>query len=257
MIGADSLQEHASIIVLSPHLDDAALSCGSLLAQTSPYTPVTVMSLFTSCHGQRPSLSARAFLNQCNARRAPALYSRRRAEDKVALREIGATGVHFGLHEALFRRRKDPRIPRFARRLLPELDCVYPTYRLHVSRGRISPHDEPLLANLERRVRLASSKHDLILAPLGLGDHVDHVITHQLGKVLSAKRTVGWYADQPYAYRAGREVPTPGGTRRVKHEVDQKQKAKLVSWYGSQAGPLFGGRAVPELEEYVYLPVRG
>jgi LmbE family N-acetylglucosaminyl deacetylase len=252
--GADSWQEHDCIVVLSPHLDDAALSCGSLLARAATFMPVTVMTLFTTSEG-RPTLSARAFLNQCNARKAPPLYAQRRAEDRLALRSIGVTGVHFGLPDALFRRRASG-YPRIARTLLPELDCVYPTFRLHISQGRVSRWDKRLLGELEKRVLLATTKRDLILAPLGLGNHVDHVLTHQLGKALSRKRTVGWYADQPYALRAGEEVPTPVDAERVEHEVDQVAKARLIAWYGTQVAPLFGNAQVPAMDEYVYLPAR-
>ncbi|GLY19258.1 PIG-L family deacetylase [Kineosporia rhizophila] len=255
MIGADALQDHASIIILSPHLDDAALSCGSLIAQTSPLTPVTVMTLFSSCNGQRPAHPARAFLRQSNARRAQPLYSRRRAEDKVALRSIGATGVHFGFQDALFRRRKDSRVPRLAARWLPELDCVYPT-QAHMSRGRIAEPDQPLLPVLEQRVSLATTREDLILAPLGRAGHVDHVITHELGKALSGSRTVGWYAEQPGVLREGGNVLAPEGTERVKYEVDHDEKAGFIGWYGSQLGLLFGGKSIPDLEEYVFLPVQ-
>lgn len=142
MTGADSLRDHDCIIVLSPHLDDAALSCGSLLARAAASQPVTVMTLFTHSEGARPSLSARAFLHQCNARSAPALFEQRRAEDRMALRSIGVTGVHLGLPDALFRRRKNSPFPRIARAgaraglRLPDFPAA------HRDRPGIS-HDQP------------------------------------------------------------------------------------------------------------------
>ncbi|GAB6897826.1 PIG-L deacetylase family protein [Kineosporia succinea] len=247
----DALRDHDCVVVLSPHPDDAALSCGSLLARISSRLPVTVMSLFTACHPDRASRAARAELRRANARRAPELYHRRRARDLAALRSIGVTGVHFGLPDALYRRRVS-RAPRLAGALLPELDCVYPTFRLHASRGRISPHDRPLLEQLERRVLLATTPADLILAPFGLGGHVDHMLTHELGKALSRSRKVGWYADQPYVARSGVPVPAPAGAQRVEHEVDREAKASLIAWYGLSSLPADG--PAPELEEYVYVP---
>ena len=253
MAGTDSLRDHDCVIVLSPHLDDAALSCGSLLAQTAVSTPVTVMTLFTAARG-RPTLAAREFLNQCNARDASALYAQRRAEDQVALRSIGVTGVHFGLPDALYRRHRTTRVPHIARVLVPELHTVYPTFRFHIARGQISPHDQWLLAALEKRVLLATTKDDVILAPLGLSGHVDHVLTHELGKALSRHRTVGWYADQPAAQREAGAVLGPPDTERVEYEVDHQAKADLLGWYGTQTARLFGPGKVPRLEEYVYLP---
>ncbi|GLY18691.1 PIG-L family deacetylase [Kineosporia rhizophila] len=254
MTGSDSLQDHDSIIVLSPHLDDAALSCGSLIARAAISQPVTVMTLFTSSTAGRVSLSARAFLRQCNARSASLLFEQRRAEDRVALRSIGVTGVHLGLADALFRQREKSRLLRIASRLVPELSCVYPTFRRHIDAGRVSPHDRPLLDALEKRILLASGKGDLVLAPLGLGGHVDHVFTHELGARLSRHRSIGWYADQPYVLRAGAPGEAPTNTERVVHEVDRGVKTELISWYGTQVTALFGTETVPHLEEYVYLP---
>lgn len=74
------------------------------------------------------------FVRQCNARRVKDLFEQRRAEGRVALRGIGVTGVHLGLPDAVFRRRRGSRVPGPVRSPLPELDCVYLTFRWQVAR---------------------------------------------------------------------------------------------------------------------------
>jgi len=240
------------VIVLSPHLGDAALSCGYLLSQLSASTPVTVMTLFTHSSGS-PTRTARSYLHKRNALRAPALYTQRRTEDQLALRSIGVTGIHFGLPDALFRRRPDRQYPQPVRNLLPELSVIYPTYRWHIAGGVVSSFDEQLLAELEQRVLLATSEDDVILAPLGLSGHVDRVLTNQLGWRLARERTVGFYADQPDAQKLEGAVPVPAGMDLLKFDVDQHAKANLLERYSTHTRSVLG-RRIPTLDEYVFLP---
>lgn len=240
------------VIVLSPHLGDAALSCGYLLSQLARSTPVTVMTLFTASQGS-PTRTARNFLRRRNALQAPALYAQRRTEDTLALRSINVTAVHFGLPDALFRRRTDRGLPGPVERVLPELEVIYPTYRGHINSGVVSSFDEPLIDELEQRVELATTEDDVILAPLGLSRHVDRVLTNQLGWRLGLHRTVGFYADQPDAQAMNGEVRGPDGTEQLKFDVDQHAKAEWLEQYSGHVRAVFG-RRIPALDEFVFMP---
>lgn len=240
------------VIVLSAHLGDAALSCGYLLSQLALSTPVTVMTLFTHSQGS-PTRTARSFLRERNARQAPALYAQRRTEDTLALRSINVTAVHFGLPDALFRRRTDRALPKPVEAAVPELEVVYPTYRQHINRGVVSAFDEPLIDELEQRVEVATSADDIILAPLGLSRHVDRVLTNQLGWRLARHRTVGYYADQPDAQALDGAVRSPDGTEQLKFDVDQHAKAQWLELYSAHVRAVLG-RRIPNLDEYVFLP---
>lgn len=254
MAAPESLSDRP-VIVLSPHLGDAALSCGYLLSQLARTNPVTVMTFFTHSQGDSPTRPARSFLNKRNAVRAPALYAQRRTEDTLALRSIDVTAVHFGLHDALFRRRTDRNVPKMVRNLVPELGVVYPTYRWHIRSGAISPLDFPLVDELVQRVSLSTSKDDIILAPLGLSGNVDRVLTNQVGWALSRSgRSVGFYADQPDAQGWEEEIPAPEGTERVKFDVDHTAKAQFLERYTAHVRSELGKR-IPALDETIFLPV--
>src|SRR5208282_448743 len=117
----EPIERGVPLIVLAPHLDDAALSCGALMIHAARRTSVTVATLFTEA-GRRPyTLSARRYLHQVGARNAQELYERRRAEDRAALEPIGIKCLHAGLTEALFRRRPDLGGRSPLARLVPEL----------------------------------------------------------------------------------------------------------------------------------------
>jgi len=68
------------VLVLSPHLDDAALSCPTYLQRTAQAYVATVFT-----EGDE------------------ALYRRRRSEDRKALRELGARPMHLGFLDAPYR----------------------------------------------------------------------------------------------------------------------------------------------------------
>ena len=85
----DAIQRQVPLVVLSPHLDDAVLSCGALMMHAASATTVTVATIFTEAGGVPHTLSARRYLHQVGVTDARALYQQRRAEDDEALASIG------------------------------------------------------------------------------------------------------------------------------------------------------------------------
>lgn len=137
------------VVVLSPHLDDAVLSIGALMARlVREGQRVEVWTAFT----RQPSLSAfprawRAFGN----------YPARLAEDDEALGVLGAAGRRLDLPERIWR---EPRPGSLAGAFrgppgIDGFDCL-PTLAAIVAQGLARPEVE-------------------MYAPLGIGQHVDHV----------------------------------------------------------------------------------
>ena len=89
----------SAVMFVSPHLDDAVLSCGALLTHLARTNSVTVLTVFSSA---RPPAkwapSARNELRNHGAADAMKYFEDRRAEDIAALKEAGATWIHFGIH---------------------------------------------------------------------------------------------------------------------------------------------------------------
>lgn len=258
------LPEGARLVVVSPHLDDAALSCGELLSQPGAAARAVVLTLFTEC--SRPhTASAHAYLRQCGVRTrcAAQLYSRRRSEDAAVLEGLGTRWVHAGLEDALFRKLAHPsRVLALAGRLLPELLHVYPTYRWHVARGRVGRRDAAVVVRVGAALDAELAREGahgpvVLLAPLGVGGHVDHVLARDAARDAGMRWGVPvlHYADVPYslevapdvaftARHALREVPLGGSGR---------AKRALVQQYATQSAALFPDGA-PELDDVYYAP---
>lgn len=244
-------------VFLSPHLDDAVLSCAALMTHLTGIGSVTVATLFTAAAPPPYTLSARTYLRQCGQSDAMALYAERRAEDARVLAAIGVEHVHLGEVEALFRRRPHRQRPQRRRaRWLPELGATYPTYRLHVLHRRVSAADETLMRGLAQRLGavLADRPGATLLAPLGVGGHVDHRVARMLGRDYPGD--VVHYADLPYALTEApdRELLDRYGLCPVAWTRGLGRKPALLAGYATQVDALFPAGQVPELPEVYYVP---
>jgi LmbE family N-acetylglucosaminyl deacetylase len=245
---------HGALLVVSPHLDDAALSCGALLAWAAPRAAVTVVTLFTEAGPPPYTLSARRYLHQTGAASAAELYRRRRSEDRAALAPLGIRCVHAGLTEAQFRRRPVRGWRRRWARVLPELACAYPIYRLHTISGRVAPSDAGTLREAAGIIAgLAAATSTLVVAPLGVGGHVDHVLARMAARRGGAP--VVYYSDFPYNLR---QDPDPAfirrnGLRGQRWPWQPTAKTELILCYQSQVGALFPG-GIPLVPETYFHP---
>ena len=173
-------------LFLSPHSDDAALSCGGLIwhlaQQGEPVTAVTVMA-----GPMPPDMPMTPFVEDHIRRWALGSdpVPGRRAEDERALAELGAVARFGVIPDALYRT-DGHGIP-----LYPDRDALF---------GAIHPRD-PLLADsgaITRQLDPAAT----IYAPLGAGNHVDHQLARDT--VLSWRQShpevaVFFYEEYPYS----------------------------------------------------------
>jgi LmbE family N-acetylglucosaminyl deacetylase len=252
-----ALSDGAACLVLSPHLDDAVLSCGALIQALLPRSAVTVATAFTAAGSPPHTIAARSFLRQCAASDAETLFADRRSEDRTVLDGLGAACVHLGMVDALFRRR-EVRAP-VVRRLgawCPELTHRYPTYRFDIARGRVSRGDAPLIERLVDEVAglCDRTRAQLLFAPVGVGRHVDHLIARAAGERFPDR--VVYYSDFPYD---GSSVPDPRfitGHRLRAWRWDRgvSDKARLIRGYRSQVEALFPGGRIPTVPETYYVP---
>jgi LmbE family N-acetylglucosaminyl deacetylase len=234
----------AAALVISPHLDDAVLSCGALLAHLAPRHRVTVATVFTVAAPPPWSLPARRALRGLGLLDAEDLFAQRRAEDRDVLAGIGAEAVNLGFRDALFRRGR--------------LGPAYPTYRLDAARGRVASCDTGLAAEVSARVgELARAREAaVVFAPLGVGRHVDHLITRQAARELSRPSRIVYYSDFPYSLKA---APEAGFVRRAglaPHPwlLGRAENADRIAGYRTQFEGLFRDGTVPTRPEVYWLP---
>jgi LmbE family N-acetylglucosaminyl deacetylase len=177
------------MMFVSPHLDDAVLSCGGLISSIVRHGGrAVVVSVFT---GDAPSASSLGPLAVELHRRwglAEVGVARRR-EDLHALSLLGAEAVHLGFHEVIYRRDRHGA----ARcQVLTDLFSA-PTEDDQALTREVSGE----LLRLIEQLRPWG-----ICAPAGVGDHVDHLLTRTA--VAQAIEQAGihgllWYEEMPYA----------------------------------------------------------
>jgi len=205
------------IIVLSPHRDDAAFSLYiSLREWTRSGANITVLNFFTTS----------AYAPRASAAGAEAVSLIRKAEDRHVISHI--------------------------RRVIEVRDChlLDAPLRLGISFEAVfRPDSRHLPGASEADVAAFIRKHlsrALVIAPLGLGEHVDHFVVHSAAIRNAPPLRLAFYEDLPYATwiaeKALREkvreteaeahVKLAPAIIRRKHAAWQKQQA--IAEYRSQ-----------------------
>jgi LmbE family N-acetylglucosaminyl deacetylase len=244
------LEPGVPCLFVSPHLDDAILSCGALITRLARTNPVVVATLFTTCSGPPHTLSGRTFLRACAQPDAVSLFAERRREDAAVVSDAGATHVHLGFPDALFRLRGGGADLRGRRRRRH----VYPTHRLHIGRGRVSPLDAPLIEQAADAVDAVAREIGAGCAffPLAVGRHVDHVITRTVGS--GYRRAKVFYADFPYVLDHRPDQAFLDDHRLAEELCGEglERKAELISGYRTQVDALFPRGEIPVVAERFY-----
>ena len=231
------LRDGAPAVFLSPHLDDAVLSCAALMRVMATRAPVSVVTAFSEAAPPPHTRAAPHVPPPVRSNRSGELFAERQREDVEVLDDLGIRHVHLGHADALFRRRRDPSgLLRRAGRVLPEIDHRYPTFRFDIDLGRVSRGDRHLLDEITTQVE-GLSAGATVFAPVGVGRHVDHLLARTVGERLGATL----YADFPYTVRdPGAATAAARGLRPWAWTDGLADKPAVIAGYRTA-----GGRAVP------------
>jgi len=218
------------VVVLSPHLDDAALSCGALLAALPSGVDRVALTICAGDATAGGGASVRKGFTE------PAI---RRAEDRAALATIDCHPIHLGFADAIDRYR----------------NSGAPIYNKMEFLGDIDPDDREHSAAVQSLIgRLCCHLGvTAVLAPLSIGRHVDHWIAAQAGLALDGIVEALWlYEDVPYMLPdnqvgSGQDDSASAMKRLGVTALDSlevpvhiEDKTALVGHYASQVGALFG-----------------
>lgn len=235
-------------VYLSPHLDDAVLSCGGAIhRQAAGGESVLVLTLLAGeavTHGAVGPLSAFALVQHGYWGHPPRPMALRRAEDVAALTWMGADWYHLGYLDAVYRAGSGDEW------LYADLDGLF---------GEVRADDPLALSTPELTAELAGFIGEpgaaVVYAPLAVGRHVDHQIVHTAARGLAARGyRVAFYEDYPYAAQAGsvRAALQAAGLAGARSEVLRLDTADVAAWvtavgyYRTQLGILFrGAEAMP------------
>lgn len=249
------IKEKIPCFFISPHLDDAVFSAGGLLAELSKHTQIEVITVFTKSSSEGPfTLSVKAFLKQCGYTSTEKLFKDRELEDKNALGIIGKTPHHFVYVDALLRKIENPNYFRkLLGKIIPEFLYVYPTYRFHITKDRISNKDKVLLERLGRELKNLTSSYEnfYIFCPLAIRSHIDHVVVRDV--CLKNFDNVILWTDFPYSIRnhtKDEEISVVGEP--FIYDKNKEVKIKMIHAYKSQVKAIFSDGNIPLVKEVYY-----
>ena len=155
-------------VVLSPHLDDAVFSCAAAIRQLRQEGPVLVINIFTR------------FLATSTLKHGVPLVDSRRDEERAAAAFLDYESINLDELDAAFRREHYAQISNIFR--------------------AVDAEDMRWLPALRERIEavLRDITFDTLLVPLGIGWHVDHVLTFLAMQPRWQQPGVEFYEDVPY-----------------------------------------------------------
>lgn len=238
-------------IVLSPHYDDAALSCGGLIAQLGAAgQPVVVATLF----GGKPDYdNLSPFARQIHGRPLAGAdpIDQRRAEEAAALAILAAQSRPGDWLDCIYRQDAGQ-----SRWLYTDEAALF---------GAVDRADDELIEELAHCLAsLAPAPAACaLIAPLAIGHHVDHQIVRRSATLLHEHGYQVWfYEDYPYIARdraglaASLGEPGRWQARSVPlNPAAVQRKIEAVLAYPSQLEVLFPGQG--PLEPRVSVALHG
>lgn len=179
------------ILMVSPHLDDAILSCGAFITRNvRKKNAVTVATVFSgTIETDRYSPLAKWFHGICGL--GDNAMEIRCIEDKKACSFLRAKCIQLKLQECLYRFNPDG-CPRY-----PEEKSIY-----NADINNEQDTIDRICTELMHQMQLDT--FDEILVPLGIGRHIDHLVARKAVEALSAQNLFNnsktlYYEDIPYA----------------------------------------------------------
>jgi LmbE family N-acetylglucosaminyl deacetylase len=163
--GLEGLNAGGRLLVVSPHLDDAVLSCAGLLRYAQNATVVTIFA------GDAPAeVGLTTWDRDCGFGPGDAVMEARRQEDARALAHLRVRPVWLTELQENYRNDDPPPEERIADHVREAITTIVPTH---------------------------------VAIPLGIW-HRDHLLTARAARVvLREQQDLAWffYADQPYAHK--------------------------------------------------------
>jgi LmbE family N-acetylglucosaminyl deacetylase len=169
-------------IYLSPHFDDAVLSCGGLIwEQVHAGQTVQIWTICAGMPAEGEPFSDFALGLHARWQTGPEAVLVRKEEDEKAGKVLGAPIRYGDLPDCIYRR-------------LPDGSFVVngeeDLWR------EVHPLEAPAVDQLVTWMNVALTSEDQLVCPMTLGDHVDHRLVRKAAEALG--RPLWMYADFPY-----------------------------------------------------------
>lgn len=177
-------------IFLSPHLDDAILSCGGLIYEL--VTERQNVQVWTICAGDPPPGSLSPFALTLHGRwrtdfNAPAV---RRSEDKAACETLGVKFIHFDIPECIYRRH-----PKTGNPIIGTNEELF---------QRLPEFEKPLAVQVAMILENHLTGNTKLVSPMAAGGHIDHHLVRTAVEMINP--SAYYYPDYPYISSGGYDL---------------------------------------------------
>ena len=227
----ENVERHYRHIYLSPHFDDAVLSCGGTIAlQRVTSLRTLIVTIFAGAGKQGTPLSPFAMQELRDkglGTTAEEFVILRKAEDEAASAVVSADHLWLDFPDAIFRG--------YGNR-----EALFGA----VDRTDLSIEEQIAAIVLEIRSRAPLA---VIYAPLGIGHHVDHqLVCSAADRLVQQQTNVKFYEDFPYVTSRGalqnrqQELGLKMEEELVEVGAQIPQKIEAIAKYRSQVPGLFG-----------------
>lgn len=208
-------------LYLSPHFDDAVLSCGAQIWDR--VQAGQRVGTVTVCAAPAPA-ELSPFAQSLHVRWSQLGTFDRAEEDRQALKQLGAEPLHLPYGDCIYRRS-------------PAGAWLYASEAAIF--GEVSQAEDYLLDELASTFeKLALTAKAEMWIPQAIGNHVDHQLVRQAGERWASRsgRSVRHYADYPYAetVEGGRVVTVSQAGLEAKIEAVLAYKSQLSTFWSDE-----------------------
>lgn len=220
------------MVILSPHLDDVALSCSDHITLWKSNFSVTVFTIFSS------------FDSKCIANYSNSIISKlkltaneyellRKKEDAAFLNKIGLKQYVLNFVDGGFRSHKQS-----------------PLYRTPADlfSGKIAYQDRQIKNKLKIILSRLDKYADRVVIPAAIGSHADHIIVKEAAEETIASTKIVYFCDYPYVLNKRIQLRS---SHQAKHMEMSQRKRDLLNCYESQM-PLLFPKGVPHFCEITF-----
>lgn len=181
------IKSNNKLAILSPHLDDAVLSCCDFILDSKKMNvSCTIFTIFSRFNTRKPPVYSQQYMKNCNAKNNVEFEKMRKNEDELAMRKMNVKYSFFDLTDGGFRKIKNK--------------PLYPTFSSLFS-GNLAVKDQATTNQIIRKLDAIKNRFDYFLVPYGLGNHADHLITKIAAQYSLPSNKILYYVEMPYGLK--------------------------------------------------------
>src|SRR3989344_2696879 len=246
------LTKKIPVVFLSPHMDDAILSCGALITNLNKKTEIKIINVFTTVSEKLETKFARKFVAACGYKDSQKLFKDRKREEKKLFNKLGLKSTYLDFIDAAWRKKPESTSVKIASIINPEFIHIY-SKEVAVFSGIVSRIDKDTMIRVERKLlKLVGKIKAVIFCPIGRGRHVDHIIIREICRK-NFKNVVYW-SDFPYSINSQVDIDfiKKNSLSSFSWDKNLENKEKLIREYKTQFNSLFPSGIILLIDEVYY-----